>query len=86
MAQSSNKHKKPLHFSDLKMCFWNIGGLGNKNMNKLEDDLFLAEIKQHDIIFLAETHIGNDQISQLKDITLSLFVDPSLETIGTLVG
>ena len=32
-----------------------------KNMNKLEDDLFLAEIKQHDVIFLAETHIGNDQ-------------------------
>ena len=30
-------------------------------MNKLEDDLFLAEIQQHDVICLAETHIGNDQ-------------------------
>ena len=43
--------------TELRFCFWNVGGLGDK----LEDDLFLSEVKQTDIIFLAETHIGYDK-------------------------
>ena len=61
MPQKNIQHRNSVQFSDLKMGFWNIGGLVSKNINKLEDDLFLAEIQQHDVICLAETHIGNDQ-------------------------
>lgn len=43
--------------TELRLCFWNVGGLGDK----LEDDLFLSEVKQNDIILLAETHIGYDK-------------------------
>ena len=68
------------------MGFWNIGGLISKNMNKLEDDLFLAEIQQHNVICLAETHIGNDQKLLWKGITAILFVDLSPKIIDTLVG
>ena len=44
-------------FTELKFCFWNIGGL----KNKLEDNLFLSEIEENDIVLLAETHIGYNQ-------------------------
>ena len=43
-------------------CFWNIGGL----KDKLEDELFLTEIKGNDIILLAETHIGHNQKISLE--------------------
>lgn len=43
--------------TELRFCFWNVGGLHDK----LEDDLFLSEIKQHDIVMLAETHVGYDK-------------------------
>ena len=43
---------------DLKFCFWNVGGIVHGGMNKLDDDMFLSEIKAYDIILLAETHIG----------------------------
>lgn len=39
---------------ELKFCFWNVGGLGDK----IYDKLFLEEIKHFDLIFLAETHVG----------------------------
>ena len=43
--------------TELRFCFWNVGGL----RAKLEDDLFLSEVKQYDIILVAETHIGYDK-------------------------
>ncbi|CAG2199053.1 unnamed protein product [Mytilus edulis] len=49
---------KPKVKKDLKFCFWNVGGIVHGGMNKLDDDMFLSEIKAYDIILLAETHIG----------------------------
>ena len=46
--------------SRLKFGFLNVGGLVNKEGNKLEDPLFLNEIQKFDIMFLVETHIGYD--------------------------
>ena len=83
MPQKNIQHRNSVQFSDLKMGFWNIGGLVSKNMNKLEDDLFLAEIQQHDVICLAETHIGNDQKIAVEGYQ---FVDLSPKIIDTLVG
>jgi hypothetical protein len=43
---------------NIKLCFWNIGGLKSKTHNKLSDPIFLQHIFKHDIILLAETHVG----------------------------
>ena len=49
---------------NLKLCFWNIGGLKTKNFDKSQDPDFLQEIRNYDIVFLAETHVGyGDNIS-----------------------
>ena len=56
-------------------------------MNKLENDLFLAEIQQHDVICLAETQFGNDQKNCCGRVSLLYcFVDLSPKIIDTLVG
>ena len=44
----------------LRMCFWNVGGLVSKHNNKFFDPLFIKELNNYDIIFLAETHIDPD--------------------------
>ena len=36
-------------------------------MNKLEDNLFLSEIKENDIVLSAETNIGYNQKITLED-------------------
>ena len=53
----TSTREESYNFSELKFCFWNIGGL----KDKLEDDMFLSEIKQNDIVLLAETHVGHNQ-------------------------
>ena len=50
----------PANYQSLKMCFWNIGGLKTKGLNKYNDNTFLNELKKIDIVFLAETHLGHD--------------------------
>jgi hypothetical protein len=48
----------------IKIGFWNVEGLNVNKDSKLSDPDFLHVIKQHDIIALAETHIGeNDSIN-----------------------
>jgi hypothetical protein len=51
------------------MCFWNIGGLKSKGMDKTKDILFMQLIEKYDLVLLAETHVGYDSgikhISQL---------------------
>ena len=42
----------------LDICFLNVGGLKSKNHDKTKDDIFLKSIAAHDIILLAETHMG----------------------------
>ena len=42
------------------MCFWNIGGLKSKGMDKTKDILFMQSIEKYDLVFLAETHVGYD--------------------------
>ena len=37
-----------IHKSELRFCFWNVGGL----RDKLEDDIFMSDVKQYDIILL----------------------------------
>ena len=44
----------------IKMCIWNLGGLKSKLNDKTVDPLFLNEIKEYDLVFLAETHIGDN--------------------------
>lgn len=51
--------------TDLSMCFWNIGGLYSHGDYKLDDDLFLKQLTQHDIIFLAETHVSKNHTASL---------------------
>lgn len=46
--------------TSIKMCFWNIGGLKSKAHDKTKDPDFINEVKKYDLVFLAETHIGND--------------------------
>ena len=46
--------------SFVKMCFWNIGGLKSKGMDKTKDILFIQSIEKYDLVFLAETHVGYD--------------------------
>ncbi|CAC5392934.1 unnamed protein product [Mytilus coruscus] len=55
---------KPKVKKDLKFCFWNVGGIVYDGMNKLDDDMFLSEIKAYDIILLAETYIAYDPSAQ----------------------
>ena len=40
------------------MCFWNIGGLKSRTNDTLNDPIFLKQIENFDLIFLAETHLG----------------------------
>ena len=42
------------------MCFWNIGGLKSKGVDKTKDILFMQSIEKYDLVFLAETHVGYD--------------------------
>lgn len=44
--------------NSIKFCYWNIGGVYANNINKLEDNHFLNEIKDFDLVVLAETHVG----------------------------
>ena len=57
--------------SFLKMCFWNIGGLKSKGMDKTKDILFMQSIEKYDLVFLAETHVGYD--SGIKHIGQFLY-------------
>ena len=48
------------------MCFWNVGGLISKYNDKTNDPLFIQNIEKHDLVFLAETHLGpNINLSKL---------------------
>jgi len=44
--------------SKLSFCVWNVGGLISKFNNKLQDNLFINEICEFDIVLLTETHLG----------------------------
>jgi len=49
---------------NLKLCFWNIGGIKSIFFDKSQDPDFLHEIKDFDLVFLSETHVGHgDNIS-----------------------
>jgi hypothetical protein len=49
-------------FAGISMCMWNVNGMFNKSLNyqKMNDDLFINEVKNHDIIALVETQTGPD--------------------------
>ena len=46
--------------SFISICSWNVGGLISKTYNKLKYNAFIQEISPYDVVFLSETHIGND--------------------------
>ena len=48
--------------SQIRMCFWNVGGLQSKVNNKMSDPLFTTHIKNYDLVFLAETHLDSDSV------------------------
>jgi exonuclease III len=50
----------------LNIACWNVNGLKSKNFNKLEDQTFLSEITQHDIIGLIETHAAPTDIVHIS--------------------
>lgn len=54
MAPSNSERLR----TNLSMCFWNVGGLKSKLYDKTQDISFIKNISQHDIVFLAETHLG----------------------------
>jgi exonuclease III len=41
----------------LSIAAWNINGLSDK----IYDHLFLEELKMHDVIFISETHLNNEE-------------------------
>ena len=47
--------------SNISICTWNVDSLISANFNKITDANFLQEIIGHDIILLAETHLGKDE-------------------------
>lgn len=47
-----------IYNNSIKFCYWNIGGLNTHKLNKIEDNSFIKEIQQYDVVILAETHIG----------------------------
>ena len=47
------------HFNGLSIACWNVQGLENRLHSKLNDKLFMNQIRKHDIISLVETH-GDD--------------------------
>ena len=50
--------------NNLKLCFWNIGGLKSRYHDKSQDPQFINEIKGYDTVLLSETHTGyNNQVS-----------------------
>lgn len=50
--------------ANLSFCVWNVGGLISKSYNKIQDENFIKEIKDYDIVLLTETHLGyNSQIN-----------------------
>lgn len=49
---------KYVYKNSIKICCWNIGGIFTQGENKLNDKLFLKEIKDYDLIILSETHVG----------------------------
>lgn len=51
---------------NVDICFWNVGGLKSKNNNKVNDPCFLQQIGKHDIILLAETHVGYDTCTSIN--------------------
>lgn len=53
--------------NDIKFCFWNVGGIVHDGLNKMDDDMFLSEIKCYDIIMLAETHISYNAPLVIQD-------------------
>lgn len=46
--------------SHLSIASWNVQGLYNQDLNKLEDPLFLKEIRKHHIVAVQETHCAPD--------------------------
>lgn len=50
--------------ANLSFCVWNVGGLIIKSYNKIQDENFIKEIKDYDIVLLRETHLDyNSQIN-----------------------
>ena len=64
------------------MCFWNIGGLKSKNIDKTKDPLFLKEIEKFDIVFLAETHVGAPSLPKGKGNDVHVGGENSKSRIG----
>lgn len=48
----------PTYKNSINFCYCNIGGLNTHHVNKLNDENFLREIHDYDVIILAETHVG----------------------------
>ena len=67
-----------INFSELKFCFWNIGGL----KDKLEDELFLTEIKGNDIILWQKRTLDIIRKYHLKGIFVIRSVDLFLVMVG----
>lgn len=53
--------------NSLKFCYWNVGAVYRSDLNKLEDNEFLREIREHDLVILGETHIGYNTPDNITD-------------------
>ena len=50
--------------ANISFCVWNVGGLVSKSYNKVNDENFIKEIRDYDIVLLTETHLGyNSQVN-----------------------
>ena len=68
-----------------KLCYWNKGGIHNHNTNKFNDDSFINEIKDYDVVILAETHVGYQTSIALENYTYFLYV-VIYQTMEDLMG
>ena len=61
--------------NSIKLCYWNIGGIHNHITNKFGDDSFINDIKDDDVVILAETHVGCQASISLKIVLIFLYVE-----------
>jgi hypothetical protein len=54
--------------ANLSFCVWNVGGLISKSYNKIQDENFIKEIKDYDIVLLTETHLGYNSHINIENV------------------
>jgi hypothetical protein len=69
-----NMKRYPLKNKKTAFCVWNVGGLISKSYNKIQDENFIKEIKDYDIVLLTETHLGYNSQINIENVKIFLTI------------